>query len=224
MIRRFGIVVALLGLWAAATAQADEIPKLAVVDVSESYNRSVPISGTGVVGSIYYSESDRIDPDALYVFVGTSGPERKLEAKMSSADGVYRAKLTFNVPRGFTGWAQVVHSGGQKYRIRRYSIEDFAVVISDGSEIYLARWGTPAKTGNARVTINSERADSFFAIEENGRKKKRGCKKAKVDQPIRFDKQCVVPLDQMASRDGKLEIRRKSGITPLASIWVDLDQ
>ena len=222
MIKRIGILVALWGLWA-GTAYGQAVPKLEVVDIQESYNRSVPISGTGVVGSIYYSKDDRIDPDALYVFVGTSGPERQLEVKMSSADGVYRANLKLNVPKGFTGWAQVVHSGGQKYLIRRYSIDDFAVVISDENEIYLARWGTAAKTGDARVSINSERAESFFAVAENGRKKKRGCVKADVEQPIRFDKQCHVPLDQMAARDGKLEIRRKSGITPLASIWVNLD-
>lgn len=217
-------VLSLLALTFPASAQRTSVPTFEASPIFEVIDPIVPISGKGILGAILVADTDKIDPDAMYIRVSDLPSDRSVDIFLSSPDGRYSASWSIDVPVGFTGWARVAYPGKAHKLIKSFPVQDLAALASDGERVFPIRWSQPADTDEMLVMINSERSSAYAVERVAGKARRAECEPVKGRQTLRYDRVCRIRLSAVTADKEPIEIRRRQSGTVLPSLVLTLDQ
>lgn len=207
-----------------AAGQNGTVPTFEASPIFEVIDPIVPISGKGILGVVLIADTDKSDPDALYIRVSASKTDRPIDIFLSSPDGRYSANWSIDVPAGFSGWARVAYPGKAHKLIRSYPLTDIAALASDGKKVFPIRWSQPADTDELLVMINSERSSAYAVERVNGKARRAECDEVSDLPTLRYDRVCRFTLSGVSSDGQTIEIRRRQAGTVLPSLVIELDR
>lgn len=214
-----GVIFSLM-INSAAWAQFDNIPDLTVESFTEKIDEIQPISGTGVKGLLFNDESDFVSPHALYIKLNQD-LKNPIKVHLKTPDGNYIAEWRVVAQDNDSGWARLPYSSAQSKRLKEYLLTEVGVLATDANGRYLPmRWTKAETSTRLTVFINSEGKEAYFVERINGKPSKSQCEEITRDPRINIDKVCHVDLQTAVLNDGNIEIRRREGLTRLASLIV----
>jgi len=191
--------IALSTLIVLDAVKADTI-QLDKTQFHESFTRNVNISGSVRAGVMYGSSLSKVQPDSLYIDIGSKVISDKLLCvKLLSVDGQYGADFTYKLAGKLKGLNNFKFPTTYIDEVSQYAPDHLAVLAEikpackgRSGNIVPALW-SDKKDDVIKVYLNSGVSNTFLKLYKNdGGSKKVSCQAVKAEKNTAFDTQCDI--------------------------------
>lgn len=188
--RQAGLAVALAFalLWSLGSAVAQEnLSQLKPIgDVEETFEANVPVSGRIHVGLTARVKDKAVSTEWLTAFLGDPGDADRLCLEVTSVDGRYSGRRSYDIADLKAGAYVLPWSGAHEDDLKDYRPEHIAVLAqakkgdckARGGALAVTAWGKDidkTEVGDVFVQLNSNRADMFVSLRLAQGKEKLRC-------------------------------------------------